>query len=183
MPGAPGHEDYQRFVAELLEFLRFKGLPLPRSVRGGGDGEPAGPARNATGPERKSERLALRRDRAAAPPTSAPPSINLGDATTHLVLLNLHAEAMRAHLARQGEPTASSLPLPELAARFFEAYPTYPLMRLRLDPGEGLWFPDADVVYDGWTGATPDVDVVLTIRGEALEPALSRAGGARGGGH
>jgi len=179
--GAQGHEEYQCFVAALLEFLRFKRLLLPArcevEVMASRPGQPgtrldpggglSGLRFGATGPQAADQRAA---------------AINLGDAATHLVLLNLHADAMRAHLVRGGEARAASLPLADLAARFFEEYPSYPLMRLRLDPGEGLWFPDAGIVYDGWTGAAEDIDVVLTIRG-ALEPARSRGAGARGGGH
>ena len=58
----------------------------------------------------------------------------------------------------------------DLVSRFFEAYPNYPLTRVGLDPGEGVWFPRADVVHDGWPGAKQDADVVLTIRGEMEEP-------------
>ena len=96
-------------------------------------------------------------------------TINLGDEATHLVLLNLPSELMRALLARDDEPGVRSLAPSELAARFFDTYPGYPRTRLRLDPGEGLWFPSADIIYDGWVGAKRDVDVVLTIRGEAEE--------------
>jgi hypothetical protein len=179
-PETQGGEDYRRFVVELLEFLRFKRLPLP--ARCEVEVMASRPHQPGTRLDPDGSLSGLRFAATAADQRTA--AINLGDGTTHLVLLNLPAESMRAHLARQGEPRASSLPLPELAAGFFDAYPTYPLTRLRLDAGEGLWFPDADVVYDGWTGATPDVDVVLTIRGEPLvEPARCRGGGVLADGH
>jgi hypothetical protein len=94
---------------------------------------------------------------------------NLGDETTHLVLLNVPAQGMRALLVQDGEPDPRSLAPSDLVSRFFEAYPDYPLTRVGLDPGEGVWFPRADVVHDGWPGAKQDADVVLTIRGEAEE--------------
>ena len=95
--------------------------------------------------------------------------INLGDETTHLVLLNVPAQGMRALLAPDGEMDLPSLSPSDLVSRFFEAYPDYPLTRISLDPGEGVWFPRADVVHDGWPGAKQDADVVLTIRGEMEE--------------
>ena len=95
--------------------------------------------------------------------------INLGDEATHLVLLNLPAKRLCALLAEEGEPDPWSLPSSELASRFFAARADYPLTRIRLEEGEGLWFPGADVVHDGWTGAKHDADVVLTIRGEMEE--------------
>jgi len=96
-------------------------------------------------------------------------TINLGDETTHLVLLNVPAQGMRALLAQDGESDPTSLSPSDLVSRFFEAYPDYPLTRVSLDPGEGVWFPRADVVHDGWPGAKQDADVVLTIRGETEE--------------
>jgi hypothetical protein len=38
--------------------------------------------------------------------------------------------------------------------------------RLRLEPGEGLWFPGSPLVYDGSTLGKHDLDVVLTLRSE-----------------
>jgi len=96
--------------------------------------------------------------------------INLGDETTHLVLLNVPAAGMRALIAQEGAPDPRSLSPSDLVSRFFDAYPDYSLTRVSLDPGEGVWFPRADVVHDGWPGAKQDADVVLTIRGEMEEP-------------
>jgi len=161
---------YQRFVAAVLEFLRFKRLPLPAQCEADV---------TASRPDLKGTRLDPETGElsglalAAAGPRHTVGVINLGDEATHLVLLNLPSQLMRALLAGASEPDPWSLPPAQLAARFFAARPDYPLTRVRLDPRDGLWFPRADIIYDGWAGAKRDVDVVLTIRGELEETASS----------
>ena len=97
-------------------------------------------------------------------------AINLGDDATHIVVLNLPPTAI-ARLVGEAD-TAPALPLAELAPRFFESRPAYPLVRIRLDPGEGVWFP-ADVIYDGWTCEKRELHIVLTIRGGTAVAAAS----------
>ena len=167
---AEQEEGYRRFVTAVLEFSRFKRLPLPTRCEADV---------RASRPGLKGTRLDSTTGKLSGLGFSAPGPqrpvgvINLGDEATHVVLLNLPPRALRALLAREGESDAWSLPPSDLAARFFDARPDYPLTRVRLDAGEGLWFPRADVVHDGWTGAKRDADVVLTIRGELEEPTFT----------
>ncbi len=161
---------FDRFAAALLEFLRFKRLPLPAlcrvEVTVSKPGQPGTRIDPVTG---GLAGLALPAASSATPGGRTVAAINLGDEATHLVLLNLPHDTMRALRARHGQPCAAALPPAELAARFFDALPTYPLTRLRLEAGEGLWLPAADVICDGWTNEKVDIDVVLTIRGEPSE--------------
>jgi hypothetical protein len=155
---------YRAFVGELTEFLRFKQLPLGNgcrldviasrpgqsSTRLAAGGTLAGLAWSVTA---DGKLLASR----------VVSVINLGDEATHLVFLNLSPGAIGARLA----PPLGSAPraaAAELLEEFFTASPVYPLVRLRLEPGDGLWLPACGVVYDGWTHDKDDVDLVLTIR-------------------
>jgi hypothetical protein len=88
--------------------------------------------------------------------------INLGDEPTHLVLLNLAPAAMAAMLGRPG-PGENEVD-PDLPRRFFAAFPDYPLIRVRLLAGDGLWLPPAGIVYDTCTLDQREVDVALTVR-------------------
>ena len=166
VPPTGRDEGYRRFVAAVLEFLRFKRLPLPARCEAD---------LLASRPDLRGNRLDPTTGELSGLAFSAPGSrrmvgmINLGDETTHLVLLNVPAQGMRALLAPDGEMDPPSLSPSDLVSRFFEAYPDYPLTRVSLDPGEGMWFPGPDVVHDGWPGAKQDADVVLTIRGEMEE--------------
>ncbi len=154
--------DYRAFVAEVMEFLRFKRLPLPGQCRvdvavsrpgqpstrwDAADGRPAGLGFNIEGPG------------GATTPDRVVAIVNLGDEPTHLVLLNLAPSEMAAAL---GPPPVA--PGRELLQRFFTAMPAYPLVRVRLEPGDGVWLPSLGVVYDVCTLDKREIDVALTIR-------------------
>jgi len=138
-PGSSGGGAYQEFVAHAVDFLTFKQLPLPE----------------ACGFDVRVSRPGLRTTRTDAPGLgfTAPAAgrrtlawVNLGDEATHLVLVPAPAVHDPAALRR-------------LAA---EA-PDSPLLRLRLEPGEGLWFPAAPIAHDGDTVGKLEVDVVLVL--------------------
>lgn len=150
--------------------MRFKRVPLPGACRFDAiasrpdqpstrldsvTGEPAGLGFNII-PSTESE-----------PTSRVSGVINLGDEATRVVLLNLTPQAMGALLARQGWADDAAVVSTELLVRFFAAAPTYPLVGIRLDPGDGLWLPDCGVVYDGDTRGKQDIDIVLTIRYDA----------------
>lgn len=138
-PGGADGGAYQTFVARTVEFLTFKQRPLPSQcafdVRVGRPG--------------------LRSTRADAPglgfdaPAAARRTlawVNLGDEATHLVLVPVAGvhdmEALRRHAATS---------------------PDHPLLRLRLEPGEGLWFPAAPLARDGDTIDKLDLDAILVL--------------------
>ena len=142
----------------MIEFLRFKEVALPSPCRvdvkvsrpgepstrwDAASGSPGGLAFDGEG-KGAFDRLAG--------------IINLGDEATHLVLLNLGPPAM-AEMAGRSGPSA---PGPELLRRFFATAATYPLLRVRLEAGDGLWLP-VGIVYDGCTLDQREVDVALTI--------------------
>jgi len=170
MPVAARDERYQRFAASVLEFLRFKRLPLPPQCEV--EALASRPDQPGTRVDPATGRLSGLRFAAPDLEDGRRPVgvINLGDEATHLVLLNLSSDIMRGFLAREGDPTAWCLAPAPLTERFFDACSSYPLVRLRLEPGEGLWFPQTDVVYDGWPGLKREVDIVLTIHGDWSAP-------------
>jgi len=120
---------YERFASELLEFLRFKDLPLPVLCA---------IEVTVSRPDQTGTRF---HEANKAAPLAV---VNLGDEASHIVM--------------------SNLPPPAMADRFFEARSAYPLVRIHLDPGEGLWFPSCDVICDGSTREKRELDVLLTIR-------------------
>lgn len=160
--GSAAGGGYQRFVDESVAFLRFKQLPLPDSCSFDVRVSQAG---------QRSTRLDATGSRlcglgfgslAQAPHRSTIAWVNLGDEDTHLVYLNLPAKRMRELAAASGQRLDAATD-EELLPRFAAAVPRYPLVRLRLAPGEGLWFPAAPIVHDGDTHGKLDLDVVLTL--------------------
>jgi hypothetical protein len=160
-------EGYETFVAMLSEFLRFKHVPLPahcvfevvasrpgqRSTRVSFmTGEPAGLGFSEIETAESFGRLLG--------------IINLGDEATHIVLLNLPLRDMRALLAGQEQTASTTMSALDLLTRFFTTLPTYPLVGVRLDSGDGLWLPEGGMVYDGNTQGKKEIDLVLLIRAE-----------------
>ena len=157
---------FDDFVAGVIEFLRFKRLPLPERCQF--DVVASRPGQRSTRLDPTGALAGLRVN--CTPAASAPPgkrlvaTMNLGDEATHVVLLNLLPTAIAALL-----PVAERLPVADsnalaLWADFLATVSDYPLVRVRLDPGDGLWLPDGPVVYDGDTLGKRDIDVALMIQ-------------------
>jgi hypothetical protein len=163
MPIGDG-ERYRAFVDGVIEFLRFKQVPLP--VRCRVDVTVSRPGQPSTRWDTASGcpgGLNFNRETGNALDHVAG-IINLGDEPTHLVLLNLLPSAMAEMLGPAG--LTAPAPGPDLLERFFTTLATYPMIRVRLEAGDGLWLP-AEVVYDVCTLDKREVDVALSIRGEA----------------
>jgi hypothetical protein len=164
--GAPAGAGYRAFADGVIAFLRFKQIPLPARCRV--DVVVSRPGQPSTRWDAGSDcpaGLALSLAGGAADFDRVDGVINLGDEATHLVLLNLAPPAMAAMLGRR-DPGASE-PDPDLPGRFFAAFPDYPLIRVRLPAGDGLWLPAAGIVYDTCTLDQREVDVALTVRAVA----------------
>jgi hypothetical protein len=160
---------FERLFSELVEFLRFKRLPLPErvvlevavsapglsSTRTGTDGTPLGLGFG---------------DRAAAgafPARQPVGLVNLGDEESFVVLLPLPPATLAARLETAGERGTRGLSPHDLVHHYFARFPKQPCLRLRLAPGEGLWLPPFGVVHDGWTCGKSDVDVTLRVANDA----------------
>jgi len=180
------HDDqpgYERFARELLDFLGFKQLPLPAVCR---VEVAASPPDRAGVAADSLDGLASALAEPAAPPVVV---INLGDQASHVVLVNLPPTSMAdlAALAREpfgpsagagegdGAAASSIADRADLARRFFASRPSYPLVKIRLEPGEGVWLPDCGMIGEGRTARGQELDVLLTIRAGAEAAGDERA--------
>jgi hypothetical protein len=144
----PGSQSrYGGFVGDLRDFLRFKRLAVP-------DGCAADVVASRPG------QMSIRVDSAGGLVGFAPPAptreadapvpiavFNLGDERSHVVLLNLGGDQLR-----------------DRVAEFLMREQAYPLVRVALEAGEGLWFPSPPPAFDGWTVGKEDLDVLLVLR-------------------
>jgi hypothetical protein len=154
---------YHAFARDAIEFLR-----LEVAVRGPGE-PPAGwltPSGAAGASESGENRPspAGERERVVA-------VVNLGDEPTHLVLLNLAPAAMAALIGAPWPIDPARGACADLLGRFFTALPSYPLVRVRLEAGDGLWFPAHGLVHDVCTLDKREVDVALTLRDDTTSEA------------
>ena len=167
LAAGPTMEGYGDFVAGLIEFLRFKRLPLPEHCQF--EVVATRPGQLSTRLDPTAGALAgldFRCARAAEvhPARRLVAMINLGDEASHVVLLNLPPPAMAVMLAVEGRTATAHPSAAALCAAFFASLPEYPLVQVRLDPGDGLWLPDGPVVCDGYTQEKREIDIVMNIQ-------------------
>jgi len=154
-----------RVFSEMVAFLRFKRLPLPE--RASLEVAVSAPGLRSTrvGPDGALQGLGFgdRPVTADAPGQLPLGLVNLGDEASFVVLLEHPPVTLAARLEAIGDPAAGTLPPRALVERYLAAFPQQPVLRLRLDPGEGLWLSPLGVVHDGWTDGKRDLDVMLRV--------------------
>lgn len=152
-------EGFDRFVGEVARFLDFKGLSVPpgavfdlvvskpgqRSIQWDADADrPIGLTFNL------APWVAWPiTEEAHAPRLWG--GFNLGDEAVQVLFVNLPAQDLAAELARRRPDEPPPATLDELARRFMTHCPDYPLVRLRIEPGEGYRVPVGGFLIDACT--------------------------------
>jgi hypothetical protein len=90
-------------------------------------------------------------------------SINLGPVDRHFIFLNQTAPGMAAMLERENLQVARDVRA--IGAAFMSAFPEYPVVRLRLRPGEAYMAPTENVLHDGSSAGVRETNHYLSIRG------------------
>lgn len=91
-------------------------------------------------------------------------SINLGEEDRFFVFCNLPLAAM-AHRVRPAGDAERAMDAGTVARDFLRQHPDYPLVRLRVRPGEAYVAPTENICHDGSTEDRTTWDVSLTVRG------------------
>jgi hypothetical protein len=92
-------------------------------------------------------------------------SINVGQQDRYLIYLNLELQRLY-DLAKEGGADLSSVGIGTgLAREFMRLYPSYPVVKLRISPGEAYIAPTENMIHDGCTHGQIYVDLSLIIRG------------------
>ena len=90
-------------------------------------------------------------------------SINLGPVDRHFIFLNQTASGMAAMLERANVRVARDVLA--IGAAFMSTFPEYPIVRLRLRPGEAYVAPTENILHDGSSAGVPQTNHYLSIRG------------------
>jgi hypothetical protein len=152
-PAGIDAEGFRAFLRDVVDFCRFKGLPLPPTCAFD---------LVVTAPGRAFD---LPPEERATRPLGA---VNLGDEPTSLVFLNLPAARLQDRLRTAPGAPGVCPRLGELTRRFLTSSPTYPLVRVLLRPGDGYWLPAGGAVADGYTLDKQEPDVLLLIAEQPL---------------
>lgn len=166
---------FEGIFSKVVDFFRFKRLPLPErvtlKVAVSVPGLSSTRVASAGGPQGLSfGDAAETADAGGGQPVAC---LNFGDEGAYVVLLELPPAALAARLQEAGVASPQALAPAALVRRYFEAFPQQPLLRLRLEPGEGLWLSPLGVIHDGWTEGKLDLDVMLLVGCET--PSLRRS--------
>jgi hypothetical protein len=158
---------FESVFAKVVEFLRFKRLPLPEQMS---------LHVAVTAPGLASTRMGTEGGGGLGfgEPHRPVACINFDDEPGFVVLCELPPPALVQQLATSiGVEKASALSPSELVTQFFTAFPDRPLLRVRLDPGEGIWLSPLGVIHDGWTQDKRDLDVMLHLAAGSSLSSLS----------
>jgi hypothetical protein len=93
-------------------------------------------------------------------------SVNLGREPRYSLFVNLTLMDMFRHLGlRDPEDIYADFRALSLGSRFLRGCPEYPVVRLRVDPGEAYILPTDNMLHDASTEGTTHPDVTLTYVG------------------
>jgi hypothetical protein len=167
-----GLEGLEPFARAVADFAQFKGVPLPPQCAFEVTLTPpvdAATSTNTSTITAGGRGALLRLSRAADADAASSREIarvNLGDERTSLIFLNLRSSRIAEMLADRPRSAESTTRVEhgDVVRSFLSHFPAYPLVRLVLEPGEGVWLPDADVIYDDDRSGKSDMDVWLILR-------------------
>jgi hypothetical protein len=170
-----GGGSFELIFSKIADFLRFKRLPMPERVSLSVAVSAPGLSSTRVDAGGTLQGLAFGESSTVSASIGGPTIafINLGDETTHLVVLEFPPAVLVRRLEEASVQEAGSFEPKVLVQRYFGSFPDQPLLRVRLEPGEGLWLSPFGVVHDGWTAGKADLDVILHVGAEA--PSRSRA--------
>jgi hypothetical protein len=89
---------------------------------------------------------------------------NIGSEDRFLLFVNLPIHAICQALA-SSHPAVHTLGGTELARKFLALHPLYPVVRLRIKPGEAYIAPTENIVHDGSSLGAAKPDVTVMVRG------------------
>jgi len=91
--------------------------------------------------------------------------INLGSQPRYLLFINLSIQQLYKFISKKDDDLVSeSYGSSRIARVFMELFPNYPVIKLRIDPGEAYIAPTEHITHDGCTEGTDSLDVFFTMR-------------------
>lgn len=91
--------------------------------------------------------------------------INFGKEARYFLFINLTMKKVLELTEEQFPLNINSMGQDELTINFFKLYPEYPVLKIKIDPGEAYISPTENVIHDGNTEGIFSTDVHYTVRG------------------
>ncbi|MGF1580835.1 MAG: hypothetical protein ACFCD0_15845 [Gemmataceae bacterium] len=171
-----GFDGFDAYACEVCDFLDFKDISVPREAKLDLLASQPGEKsirwdENVTGRQGLISNSAPETPWRSKSESIAPRlwgGINLGVEPVVLSFLNLPPKVMAQRLADVDTTTPIPTTIGKLGQRFLRACSNYPVVGLKIEPGEGFRFPVDGVLVDGWLGANTDPTLLLLIREKAV---------------
>ena len=92
--------------------------------------------------------------------------LNLGVEPRYFLFVNLNMQHILNLVMAHGDTEINqhTSGMSRLGLTFMEKYPEYPVIRLRVEPGEGYIAPTDNIIHDGSTEGTKALDIIFTVR-------------------
>ena len=94
-------------------------------------------------------------------------AINLGDEDRFFVYINL--TTLQIYQCLEKPTTDSEFEALKIASsianEFMHKYPNYPVVKIRLKPGQGYVAPTQNIIHDGYTAGKHEADINFMLRG------------------
>ena len=92
-------------------------------------------------------------------------SINLGSEPRYLLFINLSIDQLyRLVSETDGNVLSKTSGSSRICRAFMQLFPNYPVVKLRVNPGEAYIAPTEHITHDGCTEGTNNLDVFFTLR-------------------
>lgn len=92
-------------------------------------------------------------------------SINLGYEPRYLLFINLSIDQLyRLVSETDGNVVSKTSGSSRICMAFMQLFPNYPVVKLRVNPGEAYIAPTEHITHDGCTEGTNNLDVFFTLR-------------------
>jgi hypothetical protein len=97
--------------------------------------------------------------------------VNIGAEPRHFLFLNLSLVNVARQLAEESQQTLD--PASEsIGPAFMSRFPSYPIVRVRIGPGEAYIAPTDNVIHDASTIGSEGLSITLTLRGWFTVPSV-----------
>lgn len=96
-------------------------------------------------------------------PTASRLSFNIGNEARYFLMMNISVPAMRRMLDQQD---ANAL---VVSRRFLSEFPEYPVLRVKIEPGEGYLAVTRNIIHDATSADMTGIDLSVSFLGEFLK--------------
>ena len=90
--------------------------------------------------------------------------INLGSESRYFLFINLSIKQLYDLVSKHNNVLKPTLGSSGLGTMFMKLFPSYPVIKLKVSPGEAYLAPTEHIIHDGSTEGTNNLDIFFTVR-------------------